>query len=699
MARWLAKVPAPAGWIPYAAALLCVAAAITCAFYLAGPVSSYAAGDDAWKGNVTVVEKSDDEHVKTNVTGQETVRFHWTQTAVYSDLRLQWQALDIWSSAWKGTTNVKLTFNETNYFVTSSDCEESGKDLTATASTVLPGQVLFFKPNPQNICQFTAEPANNNGEEWQAFEVGHEWMKCFERRCSCTPFDNPVRQPLTLHMVSADPSFACDPKAAAYSGQKDLRELGDSYHRTVTWYFSTRPVDTEAVIIPPDNYGSWQPEAGADEDTPGNIMPVKVRIQKKGQPGSSIPHTAKFKFELVDVSKELGVCLNWPSKINAKSTFDLKIQQEKNPSLHVTGDGQIAESEAGLKESQIVITSYDWGAYGTLKVTAVYEDGHQDEAHVQTGGSKSAASGGLKIPQDENGNHIADSWEKSYYGDKSATADDDETPSGDGDTGDGLSLYEEYRGFRVQGAHIRTNPLVKDVFIWDEDNLGKGYFAQSGLASHLVDIGEFSYEGSGSTNTMVINGNRGFGTRGPQHALRLGNKDMPGLLGLANGGPGVPKKILMVQIDVARCLKYGAQQLASTIAHELAHACNVWHHGDTDYDTSDAEDLQDEHWAPIKSGNYTVAADGGQESGVQECIMRYHSATFYENPAGDFRWLNGGVLQRGFSYPPREPPGTIFCYGTEGTGVNAPGRAGGSKAGNATRGKCRYQFCVNDNKH
>ena len=61
-----------------------------------------------------------------------------------------------------------------------------------------------------------------------------------------------------------------------------------------------------------------------------------------------------------------------------------------------------------MKESSVKITSYDWGAYGKLKVTVDYDDGHEENAHVLGDTSKQE----LTIPKDDNGNHIADFWEK-----------------------------------------------------------------------------------------------------------------------------------------------------------------------------------------------------------------------------------------------------------------------------------------------
>jgi hypothetical protein len=458
----------------------------------------------------------------------------------------------------------------------------------------------------------------------------------------------------------------------------------------------------EAVIIPPDKFGSWLPEAGENESTPGNKITATVKLHKRGDPQKSAGKKAKFRFSLNKVSSELGVCLNWPQKAEAKSSPDLKIDPKDNSNLEVAGDGQSATTRRSAESATVTITSYDWGAYGQLTATALLDDGGEIAAHLE-GGEKYE----LTIPQDDDSNHIADWWDKCFAGNsKDATADADRVPAGDGDQGDGLSLYEEYRGFRVKGGqHIRTDPLLKDLFIFDADNLRLGYFAQSSLTTHFIEEEDFNLEG-GATNHMVINPNRGFATLGPQHALMIENVNMPGLYGLADGtGPGPPKTTFAVKIDVAECLKTNRQELDCTIAHELAHACNVWHHGDIDYEISQRRYLQEDgtwgKWLPYThDGTHSVAAQGGQESGVEKCIMRYDANDLYETPTGSIQWQKkGGALQRGAPYPPAELAGTIFCDQVEGTGVNEPGRAGGPKAGNASKGKCRTQFCVNDMKH
>ncbi len=83
--------------------------------------------------------------------------------------------------------------------------------------------------------------------------------------------------------------------------------------------------------------------------------------------------------------------------------------------------------------------------------------------------------------------------------------------------------------------------------------------------------------------------------------------------------------------------------------------------------------------------------------------MRYYRANYFCWVGGTYRWRrlddNGrpsGGYTVGDRYGPSEVPGTIFDDDQTGTGVNAPPVP---KAGNANRGHCKKQFCVNDMKH
>jgi hypothetical protein len=511
------------------------------------------------------------------------------------------------------------------------------------------------------------------------------------------------------------------------------------------------PEEVEAIIIPPADYDQWIPEGGPDEDTPGNTITFKVRLQKKGQPNSKSAQKAQFNFELENVSKEPGVCLNWPpnSQVKDPADFDLKIvkpnlqnsQNLQNMLLESVGkDGQSATSRPKLSEADLTITSYDYGACGKLKVSVQLQDGSPPfDAHLEGKPDDTEVT----IPLDNNGNHIADAWEKSYsLSNTSEAADDDSEPEGDGTPGDGLSLYEEYRGFHVQNdpeadqnGHIRTDPTQKDVFIRNRGQLPVDSFIQSQMKLHLIGPNEYWIGDSSAQNPAVINFNTsGFGHNGYQHVLRLINKNLSsrgqGLLGQTGCltcPPGPPGSIQggWVRVDAAACLatKWGQEELLSTVAHELAHGCNVFHHGGQSYLASCVR-TGGEAAPGYDKAVYGVSYQGDENSGDHDCIMRYEGTDLSQVPPNDpsaphpLSWLKAKTMQigkktvvlcpnpeslrvpwiEGAFYPPdpgvdlpnKEKPGTKFC--TTPDGVPHP------KAGNATLGKCQQQFCINDSQ-
>ncbi|MGC9004831.1 MAG: hypothetical protein ACP5KZ_09045, partial [bacterium] len=111
----------------------------------------------------------------------------------------------------------------------------------------------------------------------------------------------------------------------------------------------------------------------------------------------------------------------------------------------------------------------------------------------------------LNIPIDDDHNYISDAWEFNKKGKQARreTEDEDDDPpcrdeqGNKKNLGDGLTAYDEYRGFFVDsgtgGKHTRTSPEKKDLFIFDDDDFrGKqwliGYFAQLGLSLHYWTI-------------------------------------------------------------------------------------------------------------------------------------------------------------------------------------------------------------------
>jgi hypothetical protein len=181
----------------------------------------------------------------------------------------------------------------------------------------------------------------------------------------------------------------------------------------------------------------------------------------------------------------------------------------------------------------------------------------------------------------------------------------------------------------------------------------------------------------------------------------------------------VPKRVKHVAVDRSSCFapgQWGAKQLSQTIAHELAHACNVPHNGNLHHERNavyDAHNVefwdQGQQWVRVQPPVVgLVAYPGGNSSGVQDCIMRYASnfSEAPQQPAGNtgkyllLRWQGkpGVRFVEGRQVIEKTiPPGDIFCISQTGTGVNARNYPPWSEAGDAKYGKCRLRFCVNDN--
>ena len=359
-----------------------------------------------------------------------------------------------------------------------------------------------------------------------------------------------------------------------------------------------------------------------------------VRIRKKDNPGEKAAHTASFKFQLLDVSKEKGICTNYP--LNGTADFDLKISPEMNPLLTVSADGQSAESKEGVEESMVHISTYDWGAYGKLKITAQLSNGKQVVAYLE--GDESIQF--LSIPMDQNGNLVADAWEKKtgiFDQNLALLWDEDSQPGNHRRNGDGYTLYEEYRGFKtLTDRHVRTSPLKKDLFVYDPDGLVKTYYAPynpARLQLHYIDPSMMKYTGEAkNADNRWVNFNSETHRYARQYALnvRKWTSGGDGTLGVANDGYAVPDgeskegqvakfvkwsdelagydyynsleqplkhiyivKIATAEIDrIVRSIAGNKNQdllqqvftkmITATVIHEVGHAIGIRHHANDD---------------------------------------------------------------------------------------------------------------------
>ncbi len=228
--------------------------------------------------------------------------------------------------------------------------------------------------------------------------------------------------------------------------------------------------DPGEVDVEVEGYDDWFPLGNVeDEKTPGNRVKVKAKVYATGEPGLEADRKAEITFELADVSREPGVCLNWPTHPEL-GTPDLKLRKEDNTELEVVKAHEKLKTKGLVKEATLTVSSFDYAAWGLLKVTAKDKDGKP----LRVTYHKKARTG-LILPKDEDGNRIADGWQsKKGVAGLPATWDEAEV-AGQEMKGDGLTLFQKYRGLVVAGSDGRTylqpEPRQKVHFVIDPEGI------------------------------------------------------------------------------------------------------------------------------------------------------------------------------------------------------------------------------------
>jgi len=504
------------------------------------------------------------------------------------------------------------------------------------------------------------------------------------------------------------------------NSEQTIGDINSNSQATLNY---TLTPEVDALVLEIDDSGAyqdWRPSVADRQGAPGEPLTLHAELRRKSGAAPELK-VRQFIWELVGTSHEPGFSMNFPVGSRDASP-DLRLEAEGAKAMD---EGQRIEHllpTPGLAD-EVQVVPYDWGGWSSLKVTAVLEDGNRIEGVV-----KSSQEPELRLPKRAPDSSIADAWKRDAAASGADADDDDEQPVGDGQNGDGLTLYEEYRGFYVDGEPTFGNPAKKDLFVCAARpaRAGVAVFKElSGLEVHL-ELGQ-----SELGKDRVINANHGEGPHvTDQHALRVvvtgklpAGTEHADLLGKAVGGPGNPKQILEVRLT-----KNWSQLPLMTrdvvVAHELFHAVNVYHHGEID-DTRVAwgfdEDgklveksaatgrVQPIHVAREGEGDITnevveklsepgakpllgwVGKAGGQHSGSESCVMRYFAANAYIGESDE-------ELRYVFP-PPPEQPGFALCADPSGTGVNDPSRDPQSRYGAASesdRGDCEHQILVND---
>jgi hypothetical protein len=428
---------------------------------------------------------------------------------------------------------------------------------------------------------------------------------------------------------------------ASLSGSAQVEtNLSDLHARPITarlsWSLApSREPPLEVVVEPDAGYRRWKPEPATEEGKAGARLAVTATLRLKGRPKDDPGKKGMFEFLLEDVSEKPGACTNCDK---APDRPDLAIEQEENRDLDVAAN-RTAFSRELARSERVVITSYDGGAYGRLRVkcrvggrTIVGE--LKEKPGVQD----------LLVPRDDDHNHVADGWdeEKGSFGQEGSW--DEDLPAGQRRLGDGYGLYEEYRGFRTQAGYVRTDPRRKDLFLYDPDGLARSYFAPAnpaGLDLRFVEPGQIRFSGLAEDpdNRWVNFSSAEEDRYARQYAMfvkawvsedggHASDETLSRRVRAGQAGGEDPyafteqplKRIYVVKISPRtveravkglsqdRAQKTYAMEMESTVIHEMGHGMGIHH-----------------HWAGnVRPGDGET--DEMVASGMPSCAMRYRSA-------------------------------------------------------------------------
>jgi len=508
---------------------------------------------------------------------------------------------------------------------------------------------------------------------------------------------------------------------------------------TLSWNLAPQPVEVAVSFDSP--YENWIPEADLKNqrnEFEGNSIKITAELLTACATGPVVAPD-KFRFELVKVSREPGVCMNYPPSGNANTKPDLRFNQRLNPAnkFTISNEGTVLETLPGNTATKVSasLSAYDFGAYATLKVSAII-GGVTNVGYLKADPAKPK---NILLPKRQPTSEIADAWKDQHQvRDLPDDDDSDNTPVGDKHKGDGFSLYEEYRGFAENQKHIRTDPEVKDLFVRDQIG-GAGVKEQIIKFSRAseIDVHHKLRPGEMAADARM-NFNHGYAYLHDQHGLYVrGRQEQTGISeAVTKAGfdtnlvstPGTTSRIELDPVEIGLDLRnvnnvrIFRELAVDSLAHELGHGCSVYHHGD-----SDEPVLLLRQFNPDGS-SFLIATDGnrarvvfedgvsavglsytkvgtnqvlalntgerqGQHSGNMDCIMRYHVADTFPSqfdPQHLFYRFNSED----------QDSRTLFCESAAGTKANAssPGKPSWPRFGDAAekRGDCKHQLCVND---
>ena len=356
---------------------------------------------------------------------------------------------------------------------------------------------------------------------------------------------------------------------------------------SLSWKVLAAVPEVELRVTSP-KLQQWRPEAGRDPKGSnarlrGKPLDLIAEVVSPSGANVSALRIRKMRWWLEDTSRLPGAAMNWP--YGSDDTLpDLEIGHAR-----ATAERQELElTSLTTLRSKIQIVPYDWGGSAVLRVEAELDDGRTLQGKLK---GQSGDETAIRLPAREENSKVSTHWKRNLgVADMADDEDKDSIPVG-GPDGDGLTLFEEYRGFYAldskQGpkpVHLSTHPRVKTVFIYDrihDDYTPTGIsLFRSASRAHVFEI---KPESGLMDESRVVNRNPGDApSKGPQHAI--GIRRGPGWGPKSPGSPGAAEVDVPTFEEIERLHPTLARTdlYERAIAQRLLNACRVGKPGEGD---------------------------------------------------------------------------------------------------------------------